>query len=640
MKMSENINFKQIASNLTSAVQGTKNISDVYHCATRLRIVVKDPSKVNKNALEKIDGIKGVVIKDKEIQCFVGTKVDDYYNKLLPYINISNDTESSDNQATTKEKLTLKNALSKVLDFISGIVLPIMPVIVASGFLLAILNMCKTFFGMDSKSGTAIILTSIASAGFYYIPIFTGFQTALKLKIPAATGAFLGAILTFGDINNVSGLSFLGIDLPKMQYNGTLLTSILGVLLLSVIYKFLERIMPKEITYFFTPLLSILLAAPLTLVIIGPISNTISFAIADWFNWLSDKASWLAFTLYSALNPILVMFGIDKGFVPIAINNVSELGYETLIYPAALPSNAAMGAAAIAVAVSSKKKITKGEGFSAGFTGLMGITEPSIFGFLLPYRRALIGAISGGAIGGLIGGILHIKQGALMAPGFISLISYFVGSKPKMNFTFGVIAWLAGIIASFIITTVLIKSDKSATSNVLFETENSDTQSYTTDEESITALKENLAAPVSGKVIPLEKVNDDLISKKALGEGFAIIPKSNKILSPVDGIITSVFNTKHAIGLKTTNGLEILLHLGIDTVELNGKPFKIIAKENEKVSLGQEIGMMNLDEIKNDGKDPVVMTIITNSNKLSSTIEPVEENVESGDIVMPIEEKI
>lgn len=623
-------NFKNIATDILNSVGGKDNISDIYHCATRLRIVVNNPDLVDQEKLKKVDGIKGVVIKGQEIQNFIGTKVNEYYSKLVPELHLN---EKVNLKQDKSEKLTFKNALSKVLDFISGIVLPIMPVIVAAGFLLAILNMCKTFFGMNPKSGTAIVLTSIASAGFYYIPIFVGFQSAIKMKIPAAMGAFLGAILTFSDINNVSGLSFLGIHLPKMQYNGTLLTSILGVILLALIYKLFDKVMPKEITYFFTPLLSILIAAPLTLVIIGPISNNISFAIAGCFNWLSAKANWLAFTLYSALNPILVMFGIDKGFVPIAMNNVSELGYDTLIYPAALPSNAAMGAAAIAIAVFSKKKITKGEGFSAGFTGLMGITEPSIFGFLLPYRRALIGAISGGAIGGLVGGILHIKQGALMAPGFISLISYFVGKNPTLNFTCGIITWLTGIISSFVITTILLKSDKNRDQNVLFK---NDTKIPTKKENSISKpIKaiENFSAPVSGKVIPLNQVNDDMVAQKILGDGFAIIPSNGKIYSPVNGTISSIFKTKHAICLKSDNGLDILLHLGIDTVELKGKPFDILVKEKDKVERGQLIGKMDIKQITDAGKDPTVLVLITSKDKVKDPVEPTVKETNFGDTV-------
>lgn len=623
-------NFKNIATDILNSVGGKDNISDIYHCATRLRIVVNNPDLVDQEKLKKVDGIKGVVIKGQEIQSFIGTKVNEYYSKLVPELHLN---EKANLKQGKSEKLTFKNALSKVLDFISGIVLPIMPVIVAAGFLLAILNMCKTFFGMNPKSGTAIVLTSIASAGFYYIPIFVGFQSAIKMKIPAAMGAFLGAILTFSDINNVSGLSFLGIHLPKMQYNGTLLTSILGVILLALIYKLFDKVMPKEITYFFTPLLSILIAAPLTLVIIGPISNNISFAIAGCFNWLSAKANWLAFTLYSALNPILVMFGIDKGFVPIAMNNVSELGYDTLIYPAALPSNAAMGAAAIAIAVFSKKKITKGEGFSAGFTGLMGITEPSIFGFLLPYRRALIGAISGGAIGGLVGGILHIKQGALMAPGFISLISYFVGKNPTLNFTCGIITWLTGIISSFIITTILLKSDKNRDQNILFK---NNTKIPTKKENSISKpIKaiENFSAPVSGKVIPLNQVNDDMVAQKILGDGFAIIPSNGKIYSPVNGTISSIFKTKHAICLKSDNGLDILLHLGIDTVELKGKPFDILIKDKDKVERGQLIGKMDIKQITDAGKDPTVLVLITSKDKVKDPVEPTVKETNFGDTV-------
>lgn len=636
--------FEKIAEQLKKDVGGLDNISDIYHCATRLRIVVKDPTQVNQADLKNIDGFLGVMVKGNEVQNVVGQTVDEYYNGVMQHIGFNkavgsreNSDQLEDDDKGIAHKYTFKSAMSAALDFISGVILPVMPVFVAAGFLMALLNLSKTFFGLDPNGGTATVLGAIASAGFYFLPAYIGFHAAIRMKIPGAMGAFLGAILVSEPINSVSKLSFLGFHVAKVQYNGTVLPVILGVLILAFFYRNLNKILPKEVTYFFTPLISIVLTLPLVILLIGPMSNVISNGLADGFRWLSSKANWLAFALYSGLNPILVMFGIDKGFIPIVINNMSTFGYDTIIYPGAMTSNPAMGAAAIAVAFWSHRAKTKGEGFSAGVTGILGITEPSIFGFLLPYRRALIGAIAGGAIGGLVGGIFQVKQGALMSPGAISLVSYFVGDNPTANFIFAVIALLTSIVASFTITSILIRTDKNANKNVLFSTDViSDPASVTPDTIASAPQKTVLTAPVDGTLEPITKVDDELFASKAMGDGYAVIPNDDNIYSPVTGTITSVFPSKHAIGFKTDNGLEVLLHMGIDTVSLNGEPFDITITANQHITAGDRIGTMNRTSVKKSGKDDTVLVIVTNSQDIADFPSVTNKKVTHGELVETI----
>ncbi|WP_412989340.1 glucose PTS transporter subunit IIA [Pediococcus siamensis] len=626
----ENWNFNKISKQLLANIGGVSNINDIYHCATRLRIVVKDTSLVNENNIKKIDGILGVMIKGNEVQNVIGQQVDEYYNGVISKINFkkndstkNNMNQSKSDSAFTNKKLSIKNILSIILDFISGVVLPVMPVFVGAGFLMALLNLAKTFFNLNPNGGTATVLSAISSSGFFFLPVFVGFYAANKMKIPGAMGAFLGAILTSSTINSVTGLSFLGLHVAKTQYNGTVLPAILGVIVLAFLYRALNHYLPKEITYFFTPLISIVITIPIVILVIGPISNTISNALAAGFALLSAKANWLAFALYSALNPILVMFGIDKGFIPIVINNMSKMGYDTLIYPAAMTSNPAMGAAALAVALQSHKLKTRGEGFSAGITGILGITEPSIFGFLLPYRRALFGAI-----GGLVGGIFQVKQGALMSPGLISLVSYFVGKNPTANFTFAVIALIVSVISGFTITTILIRTDTNRMENNLFIADRSNNSTLITSQNAgKSATQEQLYAPTSGTLNPLSKVSDDLIADKTLGDGFAIEPSTDQILSPVGGTISTIFPTKHAIGITTPTGLEVLLHLGIDTVNLAGAPFTLTIHNGDKVNAGDNVAKMDLQQIKKAGKQTTVIVLITNMNKVKSIQPIISRNV-------------
>lgn len=437
--------------------------------------MITDPCKLDKNALESVDGVLGVVAKGKEVQCIIGTHVQSIYAEFLIYGGFNeqdSSNDSKDNNVDQTEKSTGSKARGYVtssLDFISGTVLPVMPVFLAAGLVLALLNVLVNFFGMSTTSGTYIVLSSTASAGFYFLPVFIGFYAATKLRIPGAMGAFLGAVLIYEGINDVSGLSFLGLEIPQTAYNGSVLPVIVGVLILAIIYRTLDKYLFKEIKYFLTPIISILIVVPLTLLFIGPAGNAVSLALADFFTLLSSKVEWLSFAVYSALNPLLVLFGIDKAFVPIMLNNISTLGYDMFMLPAALTSNAAMGAAAIAVAFMSKKEHTKSTGYSAGITGILGITEPSIFGFLLPYRRALVGAMAGGAIGGVFAGIWQIKQYAQVSPGVVALSTYITNDGSMANFYFAIISLVIAVISSFIITCFLIKRDRKKEENKLFQ---------------------------------------------------------------------------------------------------------------------------------------------------------------------------
>lgn len=467
--------YENLIKQIIKSVGGKDNIELVFHCATRLRLLLRNPSKFNEEKMNEITGVLGVVEKGKEIQCIIGTDVPNVYAEFIEYGDFKEQVqeENSDSDKVEAQARTIsdktKAILSAILDFISSTVLPVMPVFLAAGLVLAVLNVCVIFFGLSTSSGTYEILSSIASSGFYFLPVFIGFYAATKLNIPGAMGAFLGAVLVFEGINDVSGLSFLGIEIPQTTYNGTVIPVILGVLILSIIYKFLDKKLFKEIKYFLTPILSILIVVPITLILFGPVGNIISFALADFFNFLSVKVDWLSFAIYSAINPILVMFGIDKGFVPMSLNNIATLGYDTLVLPAALTSNAAMGAAAIAVAFMSKNKQSKSTGYSAGITGILGITEPSIFGFLLPYRRALYGAMAGGSIGGIFAGIMHIKQHAQVSPGLVALSTYISEGTGMSNFYFATISLIISVISSFIITCILIKTDKKKEENRLFK---------------------------------------------------------------------------------------------------------------------------------------------------------------------------
>lgn len=451
-------------------IGGLDNIRSYYHCATRLRIKVKDKTIVDQALLNNIDGIAGTVIQGDEVQSIIGTNVNDFYQDLKTYIEDYdksgvNEDMNKDLVNSTKYKMSLKSTMSIILDFISSVLIPIMPVFLASGLLLAILNVCVNVFGLSDKSGFYNIFSSIALSGFFFLPIFVGFQAALKLKIPPVMGAFLGAITVFEGINNTKGLDLFGLPIKETAYNGTIIPAIIGVLCLSVIYRWLDRKLIKEIKYFLTPILSIVITAPLVLFIFGPLGTIVSEGLASIFIFLSDKLNWLAFSVYSGIYPIMVVFGIDKGTIPISLNNISNFGFDSLVLPAAIASNTAVGGAALALAYCTKENKTKSTGYSAGITALLGITEPALFGLLIPYRKAFLGAIIGATIGGLFGGLMHIVQGAQITPGLVALTTFYVGDSPTQNIINGAITIIISVVMSFIATIILIKSDKNFDEN-------------------------------------------------------------------------------------------------------------------------------------------------------------------------------
>lgn len=454
-------NYKKLSKIAIEELGGESNISVVNHCATRLRLTLRNPNIINEEALKSIPEVMGVVKRGNELQLIIGTEVGNFYNEFVKVGNFGEGGKVADESVDATDFENSPNGkkyvFSSVVDFISGTFVPVLPILVAAGLVSAVLNIAVTFFGLPGESGTYTVLTAINNAGFYFLPIFLGFSAARKLGINPMMGMFLGAILVHSSIDNAEGLDFLGITIPQVMYNTSVIPVILGVLFMFYVNRGVDKITPKAIKFFANPLLTILIVTPITLIVLGPLGNFMGGYIADILNVVNSQLGWLSVGLMGALTPILVMTGTNQALFPLVFAAFAESGYDAFVLPGMLAANVAVGAAAIAIFVRSKNKDTKALALSAGITGVMGITEPAIFGILLKFKKALVGAIIGGGTGGLVAGIVQLKQFAIVAPGVAAIPTFIPtdGSGLSSNFWFSIFVLAVSFIVSFGITYVI-----------------------------------------------------------------------------------------------------------------------------------------------------------------------------------------
>jgi beta-glucoside PTS system EIICBA component len=453
-------NYKKLSKIAIEGLGGESNISVVNHCATRLRLTLRNPDKMNEEALKAIPEVMGVVKRGNEIQLIIGTEVGNFYNEFVKLGDFGAGRGSDDSDDALDPNNSPKgktNVFSKAVDFISGTFVPVLPILVAAGLVSAVLNIAVTFFGLPGDSGTVKVFTAINNAGFYFLPIFLGFSAARKLGINPMMGMYLGAILVHSGIDNAKGLDFLGISIPQVSYNTSVIPVILAVLFMFYVDRGVDKITPKEIKFFAKPLLTILIVTPITLILLGPLGNFVGGYIADALTFVNTKLGWLSVGLMGALTPILVMTGTNQALFPLVFAAMADNGYDAFVMPGMLAANVAVGAAAIAIFMRSKNKDTKALSLSAGITGVMGITEPAIFGVLLKFKKALIGAMIGGATGGLVAGIVSLKQYAIVAPGLAAIPTFIPtdGSGLNSNFWLSIVVLAISFIVSFGVTFVI-----------------------------------------------------------------------------------------------------------------------------------------------------------------------------------------
>ena len=601
------MDYQAIAKEILKDVGGKDNIVDVTHCYTRLRFVLKDTKQANKEALLQTEGVISVVESGGQYQVVLGNKVAHVYNVLEPLLA---------QQLTTKTSIKEKNSLgNRILNTVAAIFTPVVPAIAASGMLKGILAIAvmvaNNFYQVDLKPlNTYIILSAASDALFYFMPVILGYSAAKVFKTNEYIAMVIGATLCYPTIVSLmteeSAVTLFGLHVTKANYVSTVIPIILAIFMLAYVQRFLEKVIPEVLKIIMVPTLSLLLMIPATLLLFGPIG----IYLGDGVNWLyyyiMNLSPILLGGFIGGIWCVLVIFGAHRGLVPIGINDVARTGRQNLLAFAGA-ANFSQAGAAFGVFVRTKNKDLKAVAASATVTALFGITEPAIYGANLRLKKPMIYAVASGAAGGaLMGwggsyGTAFANQGLLTIPVYAE-----AGTKAFICYLLGCgIAFFGAFLLTIFLGFNDLPLDESRQEPVL------KTEATTVKE------KQRIQAPLQGQLVSLDQINDEVFASQQMGKTLAIYPIEEQIVSPGNGQVTALYPTHHAIGLKLDNGAEILLHIGINTVELKGQGFETFVKVGERVRLGQKLLSFDKQIIQAAGYDPTVLVIVTNTAEMA-----------------------
>ncbi len=590
------MDYKALAKSILDDVGGEENIVSFTHCATRLRFHLKDEAQANRAHLEETKGVMGVVSKGGQFQVVIGSDVANVYRELNQMGRFGEETGEKDPSGDKR------GAAVRFLDALAGIFTPIIPAITGAGILKAFMALLAAFGWIDTASQTYSILVVFSDAAFYFLPFLIAYSAARKLNCnPVMAMSMAGILLHPNFISLLSNaqqsggaLRFFGLPVTPATYASSVIPIMLTIWVMSYVEPFADKISPKPVRFFTKPLLTLVITGTVAITLLGPLGTILGDYLAEGIRYLNRYASWLVPLLLGAASPYLVMTGTHYGLIPIGINNIATAGFDTIVGPGMLGSNIAQGGAAFAVAVKTKNRRMKQEAYSSGITAVCGITEPALYGVNLKLKRPLIAASIGGAVSGLYLGITGVGRYTSGSPGLLALPGY-IGTEGLSNITNAVIGCAIAFAVAFFATFLLGFEDPKEARE---KEEGKD--------------GEVLFSPVRGAVLPLEEVGDPTFADKVLGDGAAIVPEAGLLVSPAHALVESVFDTAHAVNLTTDSGAELLIHIGIDTVNLKGKYFRALVKGGERVTPGQPLIEFDAEKIKAEGYDLTTSVIVIN----------------------------
>ena len=586
--------YKETAALVLKYVGGEKNVLHLEHCSTRLRFTLVDQSQANIKELKKIDGVVGVVTS-AQCQVIIGNEVVEVYDELL---KIATFNDSNGGQSSNKMGIG-----ATILDFIVGVFQPLVPVIAGAGILKSLVLLLSMMGVLEKTSHLYTLLNSIGEAGFYFLPLFVACTTAQKLKVNQLVSIAAVAVLILPATTTLmaEGATIFGLPITQITYTHQVFPAILSVLFLAQVERFFTKVSPKAIRIFFVPLMALLITVPVTLVALGPIGYFVGQGFTSFILFIYAKLGWIAIALLAPVLPLLISTGMHKALVPYAVSSITEMGYELLYLPASLAHNIAEAGACFGVAIRSKDEKVRSTAISSGVSALLGITEPALYGLTIQNKNVLASVMSGSFVGAIFIGLFGVRAYAAVGPGIAS-ISMFISEELPRNILFAFIGALISFIISFVLGMMLWKERREEQEE---ETEIAD--------ESLPFVSDMvLLSHAQGELISLDEVNDDMFSQRLLGEGIAIIPEKGELYAPVAGTVEVVFHTHHAIAIKSDAGQEILLHVGINTVQLEGKYFYPQVKVGDRVKVGDLLLKFDLEKIQEEGYDPVIPVVITN----------------------------
>ncbi|WP_137626836.1 beta-glucoside-specific PTS transporter subunit IIABC [Lactiplantibacillus pingfangensis] len=610
------MDYKALAQQILTDIGGKENIVKAWHCATRLRFNLKAVDKADTEAINNLDGVITVVQSAGQYQVVIGNSVAKVYDALADIAGLANDAAQPQATEDAGEK---QNIVNRFIGFISGIFTPFLGALAGAGILKGLLALGVALNWLSVNSGAYQIWYAAGDAIFYFLPIFLAFTAAKQLHVNQFVSVSLGAALLYPTLVAVMSksatLHFFGIPVVPTTYTSTVIPILLAVWVLSYLEPLFDKLFPEAIRNIFTPLLSLIVMVPLTMMIVGPIGGAISNALANGmmavYNFLPVGAG----LIMGAFWQVFVIFGVHWTFVPLMMNNIAKMGYDPLlpILSAAVLSQAG---AALGVFLKIKDPKMKALAGSSVITAFFGITEPTIYGVTLKLKRPFYCAVAGGAAGGAIAGAFQVHASSFTLPSLLALPTY-LGQ--------GFAGELIGLAVAFVGAAVL---------TYFFGVTNEAPDETTTAK----LADDTIMAPVEGTIIPLTSVKDEVFASEAMGKGLAIVPTNGEVKSPVTGTVSAVYPTGHAIGITADNGAEILIHIGIDTVQLNGKYFETLVKQNAHVNQGELVTKFDAEKIKVAGYDTTVMVIVTNTTSYAA-VEPTDATEAQGNWLLKLQPK-
>lgn len=661
--------YHALAEDIVKNVGGKENVLGLVHCITRLRFTLKDESLANDEVLKNMDGVVTVMKSGGQYQVVIGNHVPEVFEDVMPLLSLS------EGNAPEEEKKSGK-LLDRAIDVVSGIFQPILGIMAACGMLKGLNTLLVTLGLYSDTCGGYMIINAAGDALFTFLPLFLGYTAAKKFKLKPMLGLAIGAAMCYPAIqqsalsaageplyNILSGtmfsspvyIDFFGIPIISVDYTGTVIPVILAVWFASKCEKLFNKFIPDLVKFFFVPMLTLLITLPVAILFLGPIATFGSTLISEFTLAIRSFSPLLAGAVVGATWQILVIFGMHWGFIPVYINNVMTLGYDNVMMPF-FACTFATSAVVLAIFFKTKDKQLKEMAIPNFISGIFGVTEPAIYGILLPLKKPFILSCIAGGIGGAFYGHFNFRKFILGGMGIFELPNMMNPDGTMGN----IIVAFAGIgitmVIAFALTMIFYKDKEPAavadgaanvsaaeagasTANVL------ETNASAAEESGVSAKTNHatdkkemvIASPLKGTVVNLSDVQDEAFSSGALGKGAAVMPAEGVIYAPADGTISAFFPTGHAIGMTTTDGVELLIHVGMDTVQLEGKGFTPLAKAGDVVKKGQKLLEFDMDLITKAGFSMVTPVLVANTVEYAAVIPVNKENVSAGDALICVQ---
>lgn len=621
------MDYGKLAADVLRLVGGRENVAGVTNCMTRLRFTLIDVAKADVEAIEALRGVQGVVAKNGQFQVIIGTDVPEVCEEVKRLSGLDAEGTSAVASAEPAEK---QGPVAAFFGTLTAIFQPIIPALAGSGMIKALLALLVAGNLVDKASQTYQIFNALGDALFYFLPFILAVSSAKRFKCSPYLAAVLAGVLlhpSFTGLNTGDPVTLFGIiPVTMVSYASSVIPILLIVWVQSKIEPVANKYSPKALKVFLAPMVTIILTGIVGLVIAGPLGNIVGQVIAIGFNWLNEYAGWLIPVIMGTFCPFFVMTGMHYCFAPIQTIQYATLGYGTILGPGMLASNIAQGAASLVVGLRSKNTDLKELGISSGVTALMGITEPALYGVTLRLKRPLYATMIGGAVAGLYAGITGIHTYSSTTAGIFALPVY-LGGDSLANVTNAAIT----IVISFVVTAVATfllgfddpaekaeapaKGEGAPSGQAVRASEPEDTSTPAQKKAPLSSgAVVKLPAPVEGEAVALSEVKDAAFAGGSLGSGAAVVPSKGEVRAPVAATVAMVFPTGHAVGLVTDEGIELLVHIGLDTVELQGKYFETHVKQGDRVKAGQLLVSFDLDAVKAAGYDVTTPVIVSNTD--------------------------